>query len=129
MGSRQPRRRPSASHRGQRKRARDPGLHRRGHHRGGAVYLRRIGDAAPVLDALTTVLSLIAQWLLNRKRIDNWWAWIAADVLYVGLYVRRGLHLTALLYAVFILLCVWGLRRWRRSRTHAAQLRPAAEPA
>jgi nicotinamide mononucleotide transporter len=81
----------------------------------GSVHLRRIGDAAPVLDALTTVLSLIAQWLLNQKKIDNWWVWIAADVLYVGLYVRRGLGLTACLYFVFILMCLAGLRSWNAS--------------
>jgi nicotinamide mononucleotide transporter len=78
-----------------------------------ALWFERIGDAAPVLDALTTVLSLAAQWLLNRKRIENWYVWIAADVLYVWLYLSRGLHLTAALYAIFIILCLAGLRRWR----------------
>jgi nicotinamide mononucleotide transporter len=77
------------------------------------VYLRRIGDAAPVRDALTTVLSLIAQWLLNRKRIDSWAVWITADVLYVWLYLDRRLYLTAVLYAIFIGLCLAGLARWR----------------
>ncbi len=76
------------------------------------AWFVRIGDAAPALDALTTVLSLTAQWLLNRKRIENWYFWMAADVLYVWLYVSRGLYLTALLYAVFIVLCLVGLRRW-----------------
>ena len=80
-----------------------------------AHYLRRVGDAAPVLDASTTVLSLAAQWLLNRKRIESWYVWIAADVLYVWLYVDRGLYLTAVLYAAFIGLCLAGLARWRSS--------------
>jgi nicotinamide mononucleotide transporter len=86
-----------------------------------AVYLRGIGDAAPWLDALTTVLSLIAQWLLNRKRLDNWLVWITADVLYVWLYVGRRLYLTAALYAIFIALCLAGLARWRE-RARAAPL-------
>jgi nicotinamide mononucleotide transporter len=93
------------------------------------VHLRRIGDAAPFLDALTTVLSLLAQWLLNQKRIENWYVWIAADLLYVGLYVQRGLHLTAVLYFVFILMCVAGLRGWRESARTALVLavaRPSA---
>jgi nicotinamide mononucleotide transporter len=90
-----------------------------------AAYLRRIGDAAPWLDALTTVLSLGAQWLLNRKRIDNWFVWLAADVLYVWLYLARGLYLTAVLYALFIGLCLAGLARWRRE-ARAARLQAAA---
>ena len=69
--------------------------------------------AAPFLDAFTTVLSLVAQWLLNRKRMENWYVWIAADVIYVYLYLQRHLPLTALLYALFIPLCIAGLVRWR----------------
>ena len=41
-----------------------------------------VNDAAPLWDALTTVLSLAAQYLLCRKRFENWWFWIAADVIY-----------------------------------------------
>jgi nicotinamide mononucleotide transporter len=80
-------------------------------------WFERVGDASPALDALTTVLSLGAQWLLNRKRIENWFLWLAADVLYVWLYVSRHLYLTAVLYAVFIVLCLVGVRRWRKALT------------
>lgn len=79
------------------------------------VYFQSINDAAPFLDALTTVLSLIAQYLLNCKRIENWYVWITADILYVGLYVQKGLHLTAVLYAIFIAMCIAGLRSWSKS--------------
>lgn len=77
------------------------------------LFFRHIDDSAPFLDAFTTVLSLGAQYLLNRKAIENWWLWITADVLYIYLYFTRGLHLTAVLYFVFLCLCVAGLRRWR----------------
>jgi nicotinamide mononucleotide transporter len=77
------------------------------------VFLRSIGDAAPFLDALTTVLSLVAQYMLTRKLIENWYVWIAADIIYIGLYSSRGLYLTAALYALFLALCVMGLRGWR----------------
>jgi nicotinamide mononucleotide transporter len=77
------------------------------------VGLERVKGAAPFLDAVTTVLSLVAQWLLNRKRIDNWYVWIVVDVVYVYLYWQRHLPLTALLYALFIPMCVAGLVRWR----------------
>jgi nicotinamide mononucleotide transporter len=71
--------------------------------------------SAPLLDAFTTVLSLAAQFLLNRKVIENWYAWIVADVIYIYLYTTRELYLTAVLYFVFLCLCVAGLVAWRRS--------------
>ncbi|HEY8600216.1 MAG TPA: nicotinamide riboside transporter PnuC [Thermomicrobiales bacterium] len=79
------------------------------------VFLRSIGDAAPFLDALTTVLSLAAQYLLTRKLIENWYIWITADIIYIGLYGSRGLYLTAALYVLFLGLCLLGLRSWRGS--------------
>ncbi|TAN40506.1 MAG: nicotinamide riboside transporter PnuC [Nitrospirae bacterium] len=78
-------------------------------------YFIQINDSAPFLDALTTALSLIAQYLLNCKRIENWFVWIVADLIYVGLYVQKGLYLTAVLYVLFIGLCVAGYISWRKS--------------
>jgi nicotinamide mononucleotide transporter len=75
--------------------------------------LRAADDAAPALDALTTAISLGAQWLLNLKKLENWLVWIAADLIYVPLYLSRDLNLTALVYVVFLGLCVAGWRQWR----------------
>jgi nicotinamide mononucleotide transporter len=83
-----------------------------------------VHGAAPFLDALTTILSLAAQYLLCRKRIEHWFFWIAADLIYIPMYVSRNLHLTAVLYAVFLVMCLFGLREWRRSLRQAAILRP-----
>jgi nicotinamide mononucleotide transporter len=77
--------------------------------------LVRINGAAPLWDSLTTVLSLAAQYLLCRKRFENWWFWIAADVVYIPLYLTRHLPLTAVLYAVFLAMCLIGLREWSRN--------------
>ena len=76
--------------------------------------VRLAGGSSPFWDALTTSLSLGAQWLLNRKRVENWILWIVADAIYVPLYIYRGLNLTAVLYAVFFVMAVMGLRRWRQ---------------
>lgn len=79
------------------------------------AILVRVNDAAPFWDASTTVLSLAAQYLLCRKRFENWWFWIAADVIYIPLYFSRDLPLTAILYAVFLTMCLVGVREWSRS--------------
>jgi len=75
----------------------------------------RVDDAAPLPDAATTVVSLIAQYMLTRKLLANWWLWISVDVAYVALYVAKHLYLTAALQPLFIALCVAGLRSWRVS--------------
>lgn len=71
-------------------------------------------DANPFWDALTTVVSLVAQYLLSRKVLENWWCWIAVDVAYVGMYAAQHLFLTATLQPVLIVLCVAGLLSWRK---------------
>jgi nicotinamide mononucleotide transporter len=66
----------------------------------------------PHADGFLTAGSLLGTLLLARKKVENWHVWIAVDVLYVGLYVYKGLMLTAVLYAVFVVLAVAGLRAW-----------------
>jgi nicotinamide mononucleotide transporter len=90
---------------------------------GMTFFLKSVNDSAPFLDALTTVLSLIAQYLLTRKAIENWYLWMTADVIYVGLYLYKHLVLTSVLYALFFAMCVGGLRLWLKSR------KPAEGPA
>lgn len=79
------------------------------------VFLTNIHDSAPFLDALTTVLSLIAEYMLARKLLENWAVWISADVIYIGLYGYRSLYLTAILYALFLTMCIVGFIGWRRT--------------
>ena len=78
-------------------------------------FLHRLTDTdVPHMDGFLTAGSLVGQFLLSRKKIENWLVWIAVDILYVGLYVYKHLHLTALLYAVFVVLAFMGWRAWRQ---------------
>jgi nicotinamide mononucleotide transporter len=74
----------------------------------------------PYADGFLTAGSLLGQLLLSRKKIENWHAWIAVDILYVGLYLYKNLVLTAILYALFVVMAVIGLRAWDRAARGAA---------
>jgi nicotinamide mononucleotide transporter len=66
------------------------------------------------VDSALTVASLIAQWMMARKYLENWLVWIVADAVYVGMYFYKDLHLTAILYAAFLGLAAMGYFQWKR---------------
>jgi nicotinamide mononucleotide transporter len=78
-----------------------------------ALLLARATDSpVPIWDSSVLVLSLVATWAQARKLVESWWVWIAVDVISVPLYVARELYPTAVLYTLFLILCVVGLRHW-----------------
>ena len=82
---------------------------------GAALVLAHGTDSpVPVWDASVLVLSLVATWGQAKKWLESWWLWILVDVISVPLYVTRHLYPTALLYALFLGLCLMGLREWSR---------------
>jgi nicotinamide mononucleotide transporter len=88
----------------------------------GAITSRLPGTALPYVDAATTTISLIAQWMMTRKLIENWLIWIAVDVLYVGMFVFKGLYLTAFNYGIYLALAVLGYIAWKKSLAAATSL-------
>ena len=76
--------------------------------------LIEINGAAPGWDAISTVMSLTAHIYLMWRYVESWWVWIAVDVIYVPLYASRGLELTSFLYAGFLVMSIFGLRRFQR---------------
>jgi nicotinamide mononucleotide transporter len=77
------------------------------------LLLHRITDSdVPYLDALPTAGSLVGQWLLGRKWVENWPCWLAVNLISMGLFAYKQLWLTVILYGIFAMLSVWGWRQW-----------------
>lgn len=78
------------------------------------ILVRFTNSNVPVLDALTTAMSITAMWMLSRKYVEQWLVWLAVDAITVGLYIYKGIPLTASLYALYTALAVVGYRKWLR---------------
>jgi nicotinamide mononucleotide transporter len=83
------------------------------------LLMARIGAALPHLDAALTSYSLVGSWWQARKHIANWWLWIVVNLVYIGEYIYKDLYVTAVLYAVLVVLAVVGLHDWRRAAGNA----------
>lgn len=83
----------------------------------GILYtiLRFTPSNVPFGDGFTTALSLTALYMQTRKVIENWWFWIATDVGSIALYCYKSLFLTAILFGIYLLMCIAGLREWQRT--------------
>ena len=81
----------------------------------GTFTSRLPGSSLSYLDAALTTTSLVAQWMMTRKILENWILWIIADIVYVPMFIYKGLYPTAALYTVFLVLAILGLVSWRRS--------------
>jgi nicotinamide mononucleotide transporter len=86
--------------------------------------------ASPWLDSALTSFSLVATLGSSRRFIESWWLWIALDVIYIGLYTYKHLYPTAVLYAVYIVICCYGAAEWRRAARDqtAGSSRPINKP-
>ncbi len=73
----------------------------------------------PLLDALTTVMSLVAMWLMARRHVESWIYWIVVDVIGIGLYFAKEIRFVALLYVILLALAVKGLIAWTRAAAGA----------
>lgn len=95
--------------------------------------LRQTQDPLPFADGLTTALSIVAQYLQVHKRIENWWLWIAADVLYAGyVFPIQKLYVSAGLYIAFTVLAIIGAISWQKLlkvQNEARLNEPVAAPA
>ena len=78
-------------------------------------FMQKNTDAELVyIDAFTTVSSLTAQFLLTRKKIDNWIIWLVINSVAFGMYIYKGLYFFAALAVIYFILCAMGLRDWKK---------------
>lgn len=76
--------------------------------------------AFPYIDSFCTACSLVAQVFLARKVLQNWLIWIFVDIIYVGVYLSKGLYPTAMMYTLYIYIAWVGYRDWKKTITEAA---------
>jgi nicotinamide mononucleotide transporter len=74
----------------------------------------------PYANSFTTWGAIAATWMVARKVLQNWHYWFVIDSVSIVIYVSKGLWLTALLYLLYLVLIVVGLRSWREAE--ASQL-------
>ncbi|ATE65934.1 nicotinamide riboside transporter PnuC [Rhizorhabdus dicambivorans] len=91
----------------------------------GALLHRFTNAYAPFVDSSVLVLSVIGQLLLMRRMIENWYIWLAVNMISVPLYLSRDLQLTAFLYACYLASNIYGLWVWRREMHRAGATVPA----
>ncbi|HNY03242.1 MAG TPA: nicotinamide riboside transporter PnuC [Bacteroidales bacterium] len=77
------------------------------------VLIRYTESPVPGWDAATTAVYMVAQWLLSRKRIENWLLWISADSVMTVLLAWQGLWFSSFQYLVFTIIAILGYREWR----------------
>lgn len=78
--------------------------------------LRHVGgDAAPWPDAANLAWSMVAQLLTDRRHVESWPLWVLIDAGSIWLYATQGLEATAGLYALFMVIAVWGWVAWSRA--------------
>jgi|TARA_R100000005_G_scaffold79615_1_gene46787 nicotinamide mononucleotide transporter len=80
----------------------------------GALLARHTDAVLPYVDSFTTWGSILTTWMVARKLLENWLYWLVIDSVSIYLYLERGLFLTAALFAVYLVIVVFGYRRWHQ---------------
>ena len=74
-------------------------------------------STVPVADAFTTAFSIVGIWALARKYLEQWFVWIVVDVVTSVLYFHKDIPFKASLYALYVVIAVFGYFKWRRMMT------------
>jgi nicotinamide mononucleotide transporter len=72
--------------------------------------------ALPYADAFTAIASVIATFMLARKKWESWLLWVVVDAISVFVYFYKGLYVVAIEYIIFFGIAGYGLFNWYRKR-------------
>jgi nicotinamide mononucleotide transporter len=86
-----------------------------------AAMQRFTGAALPYSDGFVLSVSVASQWLQARKHIENWYGWLVANTVAVGVFMVKEVYLFAGLNAIFWLMALWGWHEWRKARPDTGQ--------
>ncbi len=82
---------------------------------GMGYFFSKFTDAEmPYLDASATALSFAAQFLVARKKIENWYIWMVVNITYTGIYIVKELYLYMILFSFYFILAIMGFIQWRK---------------
>jgi nicotinamide mononucleotide transporter len=68
----------------------------------------------PLADSFTTALSIVGIWALAHKYLEQWFIWIAVDVVTCVLYFYKDIPFKASLYALYVIIAIFGYFKWRK---------------
>jgi nicotinamide mononucleotide transporter len=90
-----------------------------------SFFLARFTPAAsPFVDSMVTWSSVFGTFLVARKVYENWYWWLVIDSVSLCLSFTRHLYVTVLLFALYLIFIVLGMREWRRSMSVNTQAAP-----
>lgn len=78
------------------------------------ILIKYTDSNVPWLDSFTTALSIVGMWMLARKYIEQWFAWILVDIVCCGLYIYKDLYFTSALYGIYSIIAIFGYFKWKK---------------
>ena len=80
----------------------------------GYVLINHTDSNVPWWDSFTTALSIVGMWMLARKWLEQWIAWILVDAVSCGLYIYKGVYFYSGLYGIYTIIAIFGYLEWKR---------------
>ena len=89
----------------------------------GGIYLffDKWEDRTAPIDTFTTALFFVGMWLMAKRKIENWYFWVVADIISIPLYLYKGLTFTSIQYFGFTILAIFGFLAWKKNLSNSIQ--------
>lgn len=81
--------------------------------------LKRLGDATPCIDAITTVFSIVGLILTVKRCLEQWYVWFIVNGLSVVMWVEAYINgsncfATILMWVTYFILSIYFLYTWKK---------------